>query len=91
MPKGARLTRKQALKQVWKTTGHKPAELAEQVALPDELAYLWQWYLELKSDKPLNFTEIHHWSSLTRKHLRSWEVDLLRSIDRIYWSVMHGN
>lgn len=77
------------MQQVWKTTGVKPKELSEQPDLPEELRYLWEWYLELRSSQLLTFSEIHFWSELTQKRLRGWEVELLRILDRIYWNVLY--
>ena len=38
----------------------------------------------------LTFTEIANWSKLTQQNLLAWEVDLLRTLDRLYWSVING-
>ncbi|MGI9277483.1 MAG: phage tail assembly chaperone [Endozoicomonas sp.] len=89
MPEGATVTRRQSLQQVWKSTGRQPEALADQPPLPEELAYLWEWFLELRTSEALTFTEIHYWTQLTQKRIRGWEVDVLRSIDRIYWRVMN--
>lgn len=77
------------MQQVWKTTGVQPKELADQPELPEELRYLWEWFWELRSNQILTFTEIHFWSQLTQKRLRGWEVELLRTLDRIYWNVLY--
>jgi hypothetical protein len=77
--------------QVWKTLGRKPKELEDQPELPEELQYLWEWFLELRSGEGmLTFTEIRSWSELTKQPLLAWEVDLLRALDRIYWRVFSG-
>ncbi|WP_442478204.1 phage tail assembly chaperone [Vibrio quintilis] len=73
--------------QVWKTTGKKPQALAEHPEVPDELKYLWEWFQELHSGEALSFSEIHSWALMTRRCLRGWEVDVLRSLDRINRSI----
>ena len=57
--------------------------------LPPELAYIWQWYCELCSANPLTFSEMAAWAALAGVELLSWEAELLRSLDRIFWKVMH--
>lgn len=54
---------------------------------PRELVYVWEWYNELWSPNPLTYTEIQAWAQVTRTRVTGWEVDLLRSIDRVYWRV----
>lgn len=76
--------------QVWKTLGRKPKELEEQPDFPEELRYIWEWYLEIRTGDPLTFTEIKSWAELTHQPLLVWEVDLLRTLDRIYWRMMSG-
>ncbi|WP_442478221.1 phage tail assembly chaperone [Vibrio aerogenes] len=86
MPPGSRVTQRQTLIQVWKTTGKKPERLAEHPELPDALTYLWEWFQELHSGEALSFSEIHSWARMTHRNLRGWEVDVLRSLDRIHRS-----
>ncbi len=57
--------------------------------MPEELSYLWSWYLEVRTNAPLTYAEIAHWNRLTRKRVKPWEVELIRSIDRINWRVAH--
>lgn len=73
--------------QVWKTLGRKPKQLAEAPALPEELSYVWEWYLEVRGSEPLTYTELRNWSLLTKKVLLGWEAELIRSLDRIFWKV----
>lgn len=58
--------------------------------MPRELAYLWDWFLEIRDGKDLTYTELRSWSELTGTKLRVWEVELLRSLDRIARSVVNG-
>ncbi len=75
--------------QVWKTTGVKPKQLVEQPPFPEELRYIWNWYLEMRTGEWLTFTEIKSWADLTSQSIKAWEVDLIRTLDRLYWSVIH--
>ncbi|WP_163836874.1 phage tail assembly chaperone [Spartinivicinus ruber] len=90
-PKGSKKSLKAQLLQVYKATGKKPKELAEQPKCPEELEYIFHWWLEVRSSETLTFTELYHWSELTKKNLRAWEVDLIRSLDRIYWNIINDD
>lgn len=57
--------------------------------MPEELKYIWEMFQDLRGTEPLNFTEIQNWSVLKRVELEAREVDLLRSIDLIFWRVLH--
>lgn len=76
--------------QVWKTTGRQPAQLASAQPIPDELAYVWEWYREVCGHEPITWSELNSWSQMTGKRLLGWEAELIRSIDRIFWKVQHG-
>ncbi|WP_420830079.1 phage tail assembly chaperone [Pseudomonas marincola] len=67
---------------MWKKTGFKPPELADQTDCPQELEYIWHWYWHIP--KPVTFTELSHWSQLTHRNLRAWEADLLASLQRVW-------
>lgn len=69
---------------VWRTLGEKPSEL-DQPEFPEELRYIWEWYLDLRTGESLTFTEISNWARLMRISVLSWEVDLLKTLDRVYW------
>lgn len=75
--------------QVWKTLGRKPKQLLEAPEKPDELSYVWEWFREVFTGEPLTYTELHHWSLVTGKRLQGWEAELIRSLDRIYWSIQN--
>lgn len=70
------------MEKIWKVTGDRPKELADQPQLPSDLEYLWHWFWQLP--KPFNFTELHHWSQLTRRNLRAWEAEVLADLQRIW-------
>jgi hypothetical protein len=59
--------------------------------LPQEMAYLWDGFLELhfarRSDtmpQPIAWSEIEAWARLTGRVLRAWEVDILRALDNAW-------
>ena len=83
-------TQKSHLLSAWKQTGVKPNELSE-AECPESLSYLFEWFKELVGDKKMTFTEIRHWSDLTRKSIRPWEVDTIKAIDKIYWNISNGH
>jgi hypothetical protein len=61
-------------------TGKKPPELTV-VEFPDEFAYLIEWFSQIK--QPLTYSEIYHWSLMTRRSLDRWELDVLIKLDAI--------
>lgn len=65
----------------WNATGREPEQLKEHGQCPENLSYLWDWFLELRL--PVNYTELHHWQSATRRTLSAWEVDLIMKLDRM--------
>jgi hypothetical protein len=75
---------------VWKQTGKKPQALIDQPELPTEVAYLWEWFLEIQSKETASYTEIENWSRLTQKHLIAFEVQAIRRLDSLYWQVING-
>lgn len=60
-----------------------------QLALPNEAAYLWTWFCELSTGRQysdcgpqaLSFLEMEAWASITRRRPRAWEFALLRRLD----------
>ncbi|MBN7822260.1 hypothetical protein [Bowmanella yangjiangensis] len=70
------------LQRIEKTTGHRPKELADQPECPAELSYLWEWFWQLP--RSFNFTELFHWSQLTRRNLRAWEAEVLADLQRVW-------
>ncbi|ALH23627.1 hypothetical protein PaMx28_27 [Pseudomonas phage PaMx28] len=41
--------------------------------------------------EPLTYAELQAWSSMTGKRLAGWEAELIKSLDRIFWKVQHGD
>jgi len=81
-PPGSDRPLRDHLTAIWKATGNKPPELEAQQDVPPELEYLWHWYWQIP--KPITFTELHHWSQLTRRNLRAWEAELLAALSRAW-------
>ena len=73
--------------QVWKTIGRKPKQLEEVPPCPEELNYIWLWFREVCSGERLTYQELHYWMKVTGLPVKAWEIDIIRSLDRIYWGV----
>lgn len=67
-----------------------PEQLANQPRLPQELAHLWRWFLELDSAGQLTFQEMESWSRLTCRKITSTEALVLRRLDALYTEVING-
>lgn len=70
--------------------GSKKHELENPAPLPEEVSYLWHWYMELSNTGriyhdgiafPLTSSEILAWSQLRGIHLTPWEVRVIRLLD----------
>lgn len=61
--------------------------------LPQELAYLWRWFVELRSGNrpgaPLSWSEIESYARLMRRSLHKWEVQALKELDNLLMQT-HG-
>ena len=72
-----------------RVTGKVPEMLANAPTLPDEVAYLWDWFIELHSARassgfgiqPISYLEIKAWSQLNQIHLTPWELHALKRLD----------
>lgn len=70
--------------------GRKPQQLVDfDNASEPEMEYLWEYYLDLQSSAtgPLTFSELQAWSVVTRINVEPWEIDVIRTIDRIVGKV----
>ena len=76
--------------QVAKTLGRKPKQLADAPELPEELAYIWEWFREVFAGEPLSYVEMQAWSTMSGKRVQGWEAELIKSLDRIFWKVQHS-
>lgn len=58
-------------------TGKRPARL-DGPPLPDEIAYIWQWYC---SARPIDsLAELKAWADLHGRRLLPHEIDLMRAL-----------
>jgi hypothetical protein len=71
---------------VWKTTGRKPRELEDIPLLPEEVGYIWDWYLRVRGHEPLTYSEIASWAALTGADPSPAEVEAIRRLDQLNWS-----
>lgn len=74
---------------MWRQTGVKPEQLNND--LPEELRYLWHWFIELHNSRgaglagldPISYSEIEAWSRLTGNEPETWEIQAIKRIDAI--------
>lgn len=60
------------------------------VSLPDSLAYLFNWFLELRAAQrsdmnglaPIGYTDLNDWAALTGREPAPWEIDIITALDR---------
>jgi len=79
------------MKQVEKATGKTPKALIPP-NFPDEIAYLWEDFLQLSTHRsstfggapPLLFSEIESWSKVTGKTLSPFELDVILALDNLW-------
>lgn len=75
----------------WKQTGEKPDALDFEPC-PEELKYLWRWFVELNQGRgnsgfgpcALSYLEIEAWSRLNRVVLMPHELKALKQLDVVY-------
>lgn len=70
-----------------KATGRTPPELAAVPELPEEVKYIWEWYLRVRGREPLTFQEIASWAQLTGVEPSPAEVEAIRKLDQMNWSM----
>ena len=85
VPAGSATSLKNHLTQVWKQTGKKPLQLVEQPDFPNDLRYVWRYYLEVRGSSQLTWLELNSWASLTQPDLHGWEAELIKKLDGLYW------
>lgn len=59
-------------------------EIENAPRLPDEVAYIWSWYVEVASvcDK-ITFSELKSWQDLKGFRLLTVEVDAIMALERV--------
>ncbi len=78
-------------------TGRRHPRQEEVPPIPQQLAYLLEWFWEINCGRPVSMggylplpsVEIAAWCGLKGVRLKIWEVDALRSIDAVFLQVVH--
>ena len=86
------VTRYEDLEQVERQKGHPLPELENITDPPPGFDYIWNWFFELHGARqsgvsgpnPISYTEIVSWSTSTGISIESWEVTILKVMDREY-------
>ena len=73
---------------MWKSTGRKPKQLDTE-PLPDALAHVWAWWLDVRGHDPLTWSELHAWSAMSATSVSGFEADAMMAIDRICRRIMN--
>ncbi|MEG2140689.1 MAG: hypothetical protein RRY20_07885 [Bilophila sp.] len=99
MPGTDGTTRRDHIEQLCKQKGKTPEELGfateeteDDLDVPDDGAYLWNWFQELSSGRgnngfgpsPLGWADMAAWAQLTAIPLTPYETLTLRSMDTAY-------
>ena len=75
------MTLGEVLQRQWKRSGVKP-EALKLPEVPDEFAYLWQWYFEVKrTSAPITWEELQSWSRITATPICGRDAQALIKID----------
>ena len=85
------------LESLWRQTGKKPRLLEDAPELPDTISYLWQYFLDLHSERPnngfspgrLTATVIKDWCEVFMVHLEYWEIKAIREVDSLWISMQN--
>ena len=90
--KGSKVSRLQNLKQIEKSIGQPPKQLAERPALRPELAYLWALFVSLKnaSEGAISYNQIKSYMDIYGD-LTAFEVDLIRELDQLSYQEAYAN
>lgn len=75
------------LEKVEKLTGRRPAQLDAGGTMPEEVAHVWRWFLELhrcRGEGALTHTEILAWAQLEGIQPTPVELAAIRDFDRAY-------
>jgi hypothetical protein len=67
-------------------------EVPEVPEIPDAVSHVWDWWWELNARRapggesvaPITFSEIYHWSSLTRTQITPSEIGMMIQMDDAY-------
>jgi len=78
-PEGSNVSRYETFKQVEKTIGRTPTDLALAPTLDADLAYAWEAFCVLREH---TFAEIEAYGRLTGVKLEPWEVEAVMALRR---------
>lgn len=76
------ISEREELQFVSEKIGKKVGLLNEEPPLPDESAYLLEWYHEISSRETLTYLELESWSKMTKRNIKPYEAQALINIDR---------
>lgn len=79
------------MEKVWKQTGVKPPELANQPKLPKELAMVWEWFVELRALGDFTWSDIAAWEQIRGVRLTPMESGLLLDLQGLYCVSQDGH
>lgn len=79
---GATITRREHFEGLAKQGVEVPELQGPQ--LPEELKYLYEWFIELWSGQMITWTELKAWGEIKGVLPAPWEADLLRKMARIW-------
>jgi hypothetical protein len=90
--KGSKVSRLQNLKQIEKSIGQPPKQLAERPKLRSELDYLWGLFVSLKnaSEGAISYNQIKSYMDIYGD-LTAFEVDLIRELDQLSYQEAYSN
>ena len=85
-------TLRQHLQAVFSQTGKMPDQLANAPDMPEALAHVWIYFLELNrsrgnngfSELHITFSEIDSWCRLYGISLEPWELSIIAALDNAY-------
>lgn len=91
MQSGGSSKLKEQLLSVERQTGIRPKELDDFVDCPEDLKYIWDWFVELDSTRtgsgfgvnPIQFSEIVAYFTLIDIEPDAFEITALRMLDRV--------
>lgn len=80
------------MRQIEKSLGRPPKELADAPKLSDSLAYLWSIYVQLKNaaEGQIGYNDIKAYAEFYGD-LTAWEVDTIRTLDDTHAQEMSKN
>ena len=84
-------TQREALDKVAEFKKCKPSELYKIPKVDFRFIYLFNWFLEIKGQDPLQFSEILAWSKLRGFKIKRRELSALLQLDSAFYNIRNGN